>query len=270
MNYLITTGRAFYSCALMVYGIQQLYFGTFRDVFFSPYQNHLPFLRVFAWLFGLYLIGTAALLFTKKFAKRAALVLGAVFMTLFLTTHLSYELISEPNKIYHLGLWATPLKEIALCGGAFVVAGSCAGDGYSKLNTIIPYGNLFFLLTMTCFGIGHLIYGPLLSGMVPDWCPDHLFWVYFAGVALVAAGVAIALGIRIRAVSLLLGLMIFLWFWMVHLPSAIAQPTVNRGNLPASAFDALAFSGIAIIIAFTVKNQKWISNLEGIANEKDL
>jgi len=229
MNYLITTGRAFYSCALMVYGIQQLYFGSFRDVFFSPYQNHLPFLRVFAWLFGLYLIGTAALLFTKKFAKRAALVLGAVFMTLFLTTHLSYELISEPNKIYHLGLWATPLKEIALCGGAFVVAGSCAGDG-----------------------------------------PDHLFWVYFAGVALVAAGVAIALGIRIRAVSLLLGLMIFLWFWMVHLPSAIAQPTVNRGNLPASAFDALAFSGIAIIIAFTVKNQKWISNLEGIANEKDL
>jgi uncharacterized membrane protein len=223
MNYLIKTGRAFYALAIIVYGLQQLYFGTFRDVFFSPYQNYLPLLRVIAWLFGVYLIVAGALLFTRKYGKKAALILGAVFLLLFVGTHLSYELISEPNKIYHLGLWAVPLKEIALCGGAFVVAGSFqaetpTGGVYQILDSITPYGNLFFLFTMTCFGIGHLIYGPMLSGIVPEWCPDHLFWVYFAGIALVGSGVAIILSIRIRAVSLLLALMIFLWFWMVHLP----------------------------------------------------
>ena len=97
MNYLIKTGRAFYAAALIVYGIQQLYFWTFRDVFFSPYRDHLPFLRVFAWLFGVYLIGSGFLLFTGKYGKRAALLQGAVFLLLFLGTHLIYELISEPN-----------------------------------------------------------------------------------------------------------------------------------------------------------------------------
>jgi hypothetical protein len=64
--------------------------------------------------------------------------------------------------------------------------------------------------------------------------------------------------------------MIFLWFWMLHLPSAIARPTINRGNLPASALDALAFSGIALIMAFTMKSQQWISKIEGIDNEKSI
>ena len=267
MNYLIKTGRVFYSLALIVWGIQQFYFGTFRDVFFSPYQKYLPFLNILAWLFGVYLIVSGVLMLTEKRGKKATLLLGAVFLMLFLCTHLTYELISEPNKIYHLGLWATSLKEIALCGGAFVVAGSFESGYITKgififLNRFVPYGNLFFLFTMTCFGIGHLMYGPLLENIVPAWCADHLFWVYFSGVALTAAGIAIILGIRIRVVSLLLALMIFCWFWMVHLPSAIAHPVFERGNLLASAFDALAFSGIAIIIAFTMPNQKWVSKIE--------
>jgi uncharacterized membrane protein YphA (DoxX/SURF4 family) len=127
---------------------------------------------------------------------------------------------------------------------------------------LIPYGNLLFIFTMTCFGIGHLIYGPLLVNVVPAWCPDHLFWVYFTGIALVGSGLAIALDIRIRVVSLLLALMTFLWFWMVHIPAGIARPVFDRGNLLASAFDALAFCGISILIAFTMPKQRWISNIE--------
>src|ERR1700761_7614165 len=122
MRILIYLGRAFYAIALLVYGVQQLYFGTFRDVFFSVYQDHLPLRYLFAYAFGIYLIATGVLIFIPGKGKIASLILGGVLMALFLGTHITYELFSEPNKLYHLGLWTTPLKELALAGGAFVVA----------------------------------------------------------------------------------------------------------------------------------------------------
>lgn len=268
MIYLIKTGRWFYALALIVYGIQQFYFGTFRDVFFSSYQEHLPLLQIFAYLFGLYLAVSGFFILAEKNGRKAALLLGAVFLVLFLCTQLTFETISQPHK-YYLALWVPPLKELALAGCAFVVADSIQDDktlkgAYRLLGRLAPYGNLLLLFTMTCFGIGHLLHGPRLVYIVPAWWPDHLFWVYFTGVALVGSGIAIILGIRIRVIALLLALMIFLWFWMVHIPAGIKRPVFNRGDLLASAFDALAFSGVSLIIAFTMKDQKWIRKIESI------
>ncbi|MVM33304.1 hypothetical protein GO755_24910 [Spirosoma sp. HMF4905] len=265
MKQLVRIGRAFYAIALFVYGCQQIYFGTFRDVFFSVYQNHLPFLNVFAWLFGLYLIVTSTLLVVSGAGKKAALLLGAVWLSLLLGTHMTYELISEPNKLYHLGLWTAPLKELALAGGAFVVAYSFEIPLTGKLmalEKIMPYGNLFFLYTITSFGISHIIYAEFLANTVPDWMANHLFWVNVTGIALTASGIAIILGIRVRIIALLLSLMIFLWFWLVHVPGALSNPVANRGNLLASAFDALAYSGVALLIGLTMKQQKWVEDIE--------
>ncbi|HEX2534127.1 MAG TPA: DoxX family protein [Chitinophagaceae bacterium] len=267
MNHWIGAGRTFYALALIGYGGQQFYFGTFRNVFFSPYQAYLPGQSVWAYLFGGYLISSGVLLLRGKRGRGAALWLGAVLLLLFLVTQLPYQFLSEPNKIYHLGLWVNQLKELALAGGAFVVAGSYphparGSRGTGVLERLQPYGNLFFLLTIFLFGLGHLMYGPLLAGVVPRWCPDPVLWVYLTGAALVGAGVALFLGIRIRVVALLLALMIFLWFWTVHVPEGLARPVADRGNSLASAFDALAFSGTALLIALTMRQQQWVVNVE--------
>lgn len=269
MNYLIKTGRAFYALALIVYGIQQCYFGSFRNVFVSSYQHHLPWLPVWAWLFGLYLLVSGLALLTGKKGKEAALLGGAVFLFLFLTTQLTYQLISEPNKIYHLGLWVNQFKELALSGGAFVVAGSFREakptEGlFGFLNKFAPYGNLLFLFTITVFGIGHIIYAELMPNAVPPWFSDRLFWIYFTGIMLICAGVTIALDIRMRVVALLLSVMIFLWLWVIHIPGAIADPLARRGEYPASASDALAFSGVALLIAFSMPRQQWIQDIESL------
>jgi hypothetical protein len=52
-----------------------------------------------------------------------------------------------------------------------------------------------------------------------------------------------------RLASLLVGVMIFLWVLMLHIPRAIADPYTNVGNEWASVFEALAFSGIAFMLA---------------------
>jgi uncharacterized membrane protein YphA (DoxX/SURF4 family) len=266
MKQLIYLGRAFYAAALIVYGFQQLYFGTFRDVFFSVYQNHLPLLPVFAYIFGIYLVATGVLIFVPGKGKKASLLLGGIWMTLFLSTHITYELFSQPNKLYHLGLWTTPLKELALAGGAFVVASSFENDPSPKKNfleKLMPYGNLFFLYTITSFGISHLIYAPYMVDMVPRGMANHLFWINLTGVSMIASGIAIILGLRIRAIALLLSLMIFLWVWLVHVPGTLSHPiAAYRGNLLASTFDALAFSGTALLIALTMKRQQWVVDIE--------
>jgi hypothetical protein len=266
LKLLINLGRAFYAVALIVYGFQQLYFGTFRDVFFSIYQDHLPLLKVFAYIFGVYLIATGVLIFVPGKGKKASLLLGGVWMTLFLGTHMTYELISEPNKLYHLGLWATPLKELALAGGAFVVAFSFKNDLFLKkgfLEKLMPYGNLFFLYTITSYGISHIIYAPYMVDIVPKGMANPLFWINLTGLAMLASGIAVILGIRIRIIMLLLSLMIFLWVWLVHVPGTLSHPiAAYRGNLLASTFDALAYSGVALLIALTMKKQQWVEDIE--------
>ena len=49
--------------------------------------------------------------------------------------------------------------------------------------------------------------------------------------------------------SLLVGVMIFLWVPMLHIPRAIADPYTNVGNEWASVFEATAFSGMALMLA---------------------
>jgi hypothetical protein len=48
--------------------------------------------------------------------------------------------------------------------------------------------------------------------------------------------------------------MLFLWFISLHVPNAIADPYAGRGNRIVSAFDALLFCGVALILSQSKKH----------------
>ena len=256
MKYIIKTSRTFYGIDIVVYGIQQFVYGNFRRVQLPPWQYQLPALNFVAYITGAGLIVAGASIIFDIRARKVSLVLGGIFLLLCCLVHVPYELISEPNKSYHLGLWESTLKELALAGGAFVVAGSYRENQpkpesvlIKSLEKMIPFGSLFFSITIISFGIAHFMYEKSIEPMVPSWIPDHTFWTYFSGTALIGSGVCIILDIRKQKIAALLGTMLFLWFLMVHIPGAMTNPDVDRGNLVSSAFDALAFSGTAFLIA---------------------
>ncbi|WP_428665681.1 hypothetical protein [Runella sp.] len=262
MKKIINVGRIFYAAALIVYGFQQFIYADFRPVFVPAWQSFLPGLPVWAYLFGIGLIAAALAIVLEKKAKEAALILGVVFLALVCLVHIPYEIIADPYS-KHLALWTNALKELALAGGAFIVAGTFQEKSTTPaflklLEPIIPFGRIFFSITMISFGIQHFMYAENVATLVPAWIPDHLFWTYFAGVTLICSGVAIILNIRMKQIAVLLGTMIFLWFIVLHLPRAFAEGLANRGNEVASSFDALAFTGIAFMIAFgvSVKNDE--------------
>ncbi|NBA85566.1 hypothetical protein GVN16_07330 [Emticicia sp. CRIBPO] len=253
MKNISNAGRWFYAIALVVYGVQQFIFADFRPVFVPAWQSYLPFLPVWAYLFGIWLILAAAAIILEKRTREVLLLTGGILLALVVFVQLPFEIIADPyNK--HLVMWTNALKELALSGGAFVVAGTFPGKNdqpvlVRSLEKLIPFGHIFFCITMITFGIIHFLYVDGVAALVPAYFPKPIFWSYLSGVALVGSGLAIMLKIRTREVAALLALMIFIWFLVLHIPRAADDPSGNRGNEFASAFDALAFTGIALGIA---------------------
>ncbi len=250
---LIQAGRLFYGICMMTFGINQFVVADVRTVILPPWPTWRTNPGVWAYVAGVALIVAGlAIIFDKK-GREVALVLGGIFLALIVFWHLPYMLFVFPHRLIHLGVWTDVGKELALSGGAFVVAGSFQNERasglFKLLEKFIPLGPIFFSLTMIAFGIDHFLYTDFVATLVPGWIPGHVFWTYFSGAALIGSGIATIFKFKLRIVALLQGTMIFLWFLLLHVPGAIANPSVDKGNLVLSAGDALAFSGIAFILA---------------------
>jgi hypothetical protein len=76
----------------------------------------------------------------------------------------------------------------------------------------------------------HFLYAREAADYIPSWIPGHLFWMYLTGSALIGAGIAIILKIRIKVIATLLGAMILTWVLILHIPKAIAAPVTDRGG----------------------------------------
>jgi uncharacterized membrane protein len=256
MENLIRTGRAFYGIGIAGIGVQQFIYSDFRPVLLPQWPSWIPFLAGCAYVAGAALIITGAIIIFSKNAARTALVLGIGFLIFFLVFHVTYQLFISPYS-FHLGLWTDPLKELAFSGGAFVIVASYPSKKFNTdksfrtgfADIFIPYGRIFFSITIIVFGIDHFIYKEFVATLVPAWIPWHLFWTYFAGVALIGAGSCIILKIKLKLIGLLLGIMLFIWFVILHIPRAVTDPYIDKGNEVTSVFEALAFSGVAFLIA---------------------
>jgi hypothetical protein len=88
---------------------------------------------------------------------------------------------------------------------------------------------------------------------MPLWISHKLFWLYFTGTMLLGAGVAILLKIRVELFAALLGLMIFIWVVILHIPKIMAADNAANGGELVSGLIALAYCGIALAIAGTYR-----------------
>jgi uncharacterized membrane protein len=74
------------------------------------------------------------------------------------------------------------------------------------------------------FGADHLTSPQSISKVVPAWMPDKLFWTYFVGGALVAAAISLIFRKWVRLSAALLGIMLWCFVVLIHIPNAIATP----------------------------------------------
>ncbi len=248
-EWLIPVGRIFYAIGLIGIGAQHFIFRDFIPVMVPLWPSWIPGRPLWAYAAGAVLIAAGlAILFHIK-ARAVAAMTGAVILLLVVVAHIPGQLAGYPR---HLGSWTNAFKALTMCGGAWVVAGSRTEGAASfkgPLEKLMPIGRYFLPITVVVFGIDHFLYPDFVATLVPKWIPGAVFWTYFAAVALIASGVAMIVNVLSRLAALMLGIMIFLWFLMLHIPRAIADPHSGNGNEWTSVFEALAFSGIAFILA---------------------
>lgn len=91
----------------------------------------------------------------------------------------------------------------------------------SIIDSVSKSGKYIFTIPLIMFGISHLTKADMMAGMVP--VPGGAFWVYFTGVAMLAAAVAIITNVKGLGslAAFLAGVLILVYVLAIHLPGVI-------------------------------------------------
>jgi uncharacterized membrane protein len=133
--------------------------------------------------------------------------------------------------LFLIGVWATK-SEVAEARG---------------LDKIAALATVCVAIPLAVFGALHLFGPQFVSPLVPRYMPWRMFWVYFVGCALIAASVSIATGTAVRWSGVLVGIMMFSFVAMIHLPGALARP--QDRIIRTIVFREMAFGGAGWILA---------------------
>jgi uncharacterized membrane protein len=246
MNPPLEIGRTFYAIGIIAFGIQHLVYDAFVTRVFPKLPSWVPMQPALAYLVGVVLIVAGTAIALRSRMREAATVLAGLLALSVITLYLP-PLIANP---YQGGFITSTFKAIALCGGALVIIQ--LADALAPRNGFVartaPFGRFLLAAFLIVAGVQHFIYPQFVATLVPAWIPpSQLFWTYVAGVALVAGGVGIILPRTTHLAALLVGVMIFLWVPLLHIPRALAD--LHNSNETTAVFEALAMSGIAFMIA---------------------
>lgn len=241
---LINIGRRFVAISLVAFGLQHLAHGDFVTRVVVTWPGWIPGPPLAAYIVGVVLIGVGISIFASWRTRAIALATGALLLV-------SFVFLSLPRAwtdCLWCGQWTSAGKTLALSGGAFLVVATLPREERGPAWTWVA-GRVLFAQFLLLAGIQHFIWAGGVSGLVPAWIPYHLFWTYFAGCALAAGAVGILIPKTMRLAGALVGLMVFSWVFLVHLPLAVKFGGTQNGNQITAMFEALAFSGMGLMIA---------------------
>jgi len=82
-------------------------------------------------------------------------------------------------------------------------------------------GKYLFIIPMGIFGLMHMAMGDQMTGMVPSWLPVPIAFVYLTGLGLIGATVALIINKKAKLAMTLLGVMLLIFVFTIHLVSLI-------------------------------------------------
>lgn len=229
---LCSLGRILFALPIVAFGLLHVALGDLGTRF-APAPEGMPGRGIAAYALGLVLIGIGLAIVFDMRARTAALALAGLIALSLLFFYVP-RIAARPG---FGGSWTNPAKYFAILSGALLIAEGDRGVTVARF-----FLSLFFVLG----GIQHFIYESFVVTLIPTWIPGHVFWSRFAGVALLAAGLGLWYPKTARLAGLLAGVMIFLWFLILHMPRALASQDPMEWS---GVFESLAMSGIAFMLA---------------------
>jgi uncharacterized membrane protein len=252
----IKSGYILFAIAFIAFGIEQFIFCDFIAGPNLPLSLGIPGRIVAGILPGLVLIFAAVSIIISKNARLVTALAGLMILLWPGLRHILL-LAAQPDSGT---AWVWVGKSFAMCGCAFIIAASFPREGWGTggfarfvqfPDRLVPAGRVFIGGFMIICGIEHFIYAIYVKDLVPGWIPGHMFWTYFAGVALIAAGIGLVFNVKTRLAATLSWIMIFLWAIFLHAPRAFV--TLRNGNEITSFFETLALTGALLVLSRILK-----------------
>lgn len=254
----IQIGRWFFALATIGIGVEHFIFNDFIIGRAPAWPESVPGVLIWAYLTGIFFIGAGLAIISNKKTRQVAVFAGIlIFLWAFLR---SIPVIATDSFLS--GEWTRAGKALTFFGGFFAIAAVSPKSGNTRSSAFSKFINKnkeFIILGRICLGIfliitgiQHYLFTEFVASLIPEWFPgDAVFWTYFAGVALIAGGLGLFIPKTARLAALLAGIMVFSWFWIVHLPRTFT--TVSDG---IAVFEALAVSGIAFVLTWRDLNDR--------------
>lgn len=242
-------GRTFFAVALLGLAIEHFIFGEFITGRAPAWPDGVAGGTVWAVLTGVAFIGVSIAIMIGKRGRAAAIFGAALVFAWALVRNVP---IAAADSLF-AATWTVAGKSLVFTGGALVIAATLPPfpDRHALARFLnadrafMTVGRTALGIFMVITGVQHFIFTAFVASLIPDWFPgDAVIWTWFAGVALIAGGIGLQVPRTARLAALLSGLMVFSWFWIVHLPRTFAGVSDS-----IAVFEALAVSGIAFALA---------------------
>lgn len=251
MHRLIPVGRLFFALGFIGLGLRHFVLREFVTGRAPTWPETLPGGVVWAYLTGAVFIAVGIALIARRQARIAAFTAALLIFLWALLRHIPVVAADS----FLAPTWTAAGKALTFFGGALAVAGTLPPvEGWrhellSKLvnlrSELVTLGRLCLGAFLLITGAQHFIYTSFVASLIPAWFPgDPVFWTYFAGVALIVGGTGLLLPWTAALAALLSGVMVFSWFWIIHVPRTFVSASDG-----IAVYEALAVSGIAFVIA---------------------
>ncbi|HEV2722372.1 MAG TPA: DoxX family membrane protein [Thermoanaerobaculia bacterium] len=237
---IVSVGHAVFAATMIALGIAGFVHGQFT-VIWLPVPKWVPAREVVAYLCAaVSLVCGIGLLW-----RRAAAVASGALLAVFLIWLLLFRVPSVVRAPASSGIWWAWGNTAAMLGAAWILYAWFASH-FAAGETGLRIGRVLYGLALIPFGIAHFTYFERTVSMVPSWLPWHRGWAIFTGCALIAAGVAIVVGVYARLAAVLSTLELGLFTLLVW------GPVVVAGHLSASDWAETVTSWVLTAAAWVV------------------
>jgi uncharacterized membrane protein len=250
-------GASCLAIALIAFGIQHIFFCEFVIGRSAPLSDYFPGKVFWIFLSGIILL-LAGICSFVNLKPAVAATISAILISIALLRNIATLWVAD----YKLGVELTNTgKSLALFGAFIILAGYFSMSAYRQgvsndslqVNRLIFIGRVCIALFLIVSGIQHFLFSEFVATLIPTWIPFKIFWTYFAGVALIAGGLGLLIKKIVYLTSTLVGVMIFTWLLLLHIPRALS---INDANEWIAVVEALSFGGAAFLISGYEQRQR--------------
>jgi uncharacterized membrane protein len=256
MNTYLTIGRIFFGIGIMGIGVLHFFHPGVRPIIIPELKDIPSDLLFVVYFIAALLTGTGFLIAIGKKFNTISLLMGIIFLALFLFGHLPWFLSAGSFNNY----WVNSNKVLALCGGFLAISTINAPKYENKIMQLLakagPVGMYLYAIMLYNFAVGHFNNLQGISNIVPKYIPFPGFWTFLGGVALMGSAISIFSRFKVKAISLLLALNLFIWLLLLHLYYTILYPQWQEGENFIGSLTCLFFCGTALVISQTASKTK--------------